>query len=77
MVDQFHSADARVDWQLELHVVGAHLCLTHLDQKEKKGRSSVWVTWLPLELPHAAICGVLQGKRFRLHLPLWCDDVEE
>jgi hypothetical protein len=69
MVDSFHSADARVDWQLEMHVVGAHVCLTRMNGG--KGRSSVWVTWLPLELPHVSICGVLQGKRFRYRWPLW------
>ena len=59
-------------WQIEAHVVGAHVCLTRWVRGS--GRSVVWVTWLPLELPHVAICGVLRGKRFRVHVPLWGGD---
>jgi hypothetical protein len=57
-----------VQWQIEVHLVGAHVCLTHWERKE--GRSVVWVTWLPAELPHVAVCGVLHGKRFRVRVPL-------
>ena len=74
MVDRFQSADPRVDWQLELHVVGAHVCLTKFDRNKV---SSVWVTWLPLELPHVAVCGVLHGKRFRYRWPLWKNNVAD
>lgn len=71
------SSEKDIRWQLEVHVIGAHVCLTSFE-KGRKGRfSSVWVTWLPVELPHVAICGVLYGKEFRVRLPLWRDDVEK
>lgn len=61
--------DPRVLCQVEVHLVGAHVCLTFGKPGERI--RPVWVSWLPAECPHLAMCGQLFGRHFRVNVPLW------
>ena len=67
--DVYRNDVREVRAQIEVHLVGAHVCLTHRAKGSKLQR--VWVTWLPRETPHVGVCGVLFGKCFRLNVALW------
>lgn len=55
-----------------VHVVGAHVSLWEEKRSGADGRSRFrWVTWLPQEIPHVSVSGVLRGRRFELSVDLW------
>ena len=63
------NSEVRIRRQVELHLVGAHLCLTQWIPGHRAPRW--WVAWLGHEPPHVCIRGVLWGREFRVRAALW------